>query len=59
MDKTRNSIRWLLFFSLAVVAGPVQAQLSGHNTKGDFGLQSGSQAPPGWASIAFTASAPK
>jgi hypothetical protein len=24
------------------------AQLSGHNTKGDFGLQSGTQAPPGF-----------
>lgn len=35
-----------------MVAGPVQAQLSGHNTKGDFGLQSGSQAPPGWYLVA-------
>jgi len=26
----------------------VSAQLSGHNTKGDFGLQSGTQAPPGF-----------
>lgn len=24
------------------------AQLSGHNTKGDFGLQAGTQPPPGW-----------
>jgi hypothetical protein len=28
-------------------AGPAHAQFAGHNTKGDFGLQSGSQAPPG------------
>ena len=33
-------------------AGPSQAQLSGHNTKGDFGLQSGSQAPPGFYVVA-------
>ena len=30
------------------VSNPVHAQLSGHNTKGDFGLQSGTQAPPGF-----------
>jgi hypothetical protein len=33
-------------------AGVAHAQLSGHNTKGDFGLQSGSQAPPGFYVVA-------
>jgi len=31
----------------ALLANPAHAQLNGHNTKGDFGLLSGSQAPPG------------
>jgi hypothetical protein len=29
-------------------AGPVYAGFAGHNSKGDFGLQSGSQPPPGF-----------
>ena len=33
--------------ALALCATQAQAQLLGHNTPGDFGLQSGSQAPPG------------
>jgi len=33
--------------ALALCAPQAQAQLLGHNTPGDFGLQSGSQAPPG------------
>jgi len=52
MVKPRNPIRWALFLTLAVFAGPAQAQLGGHNSKGDFGLQSGSQAPPGWYLVA-------
>ena len=36
----------LLLALLLPLAG--HAQLSGHNTKGDFGLQSGTQAPPGF-----------
>ncbi len=36
----------LLLALLFPLAG--HAQLSGHNTKGDFGLQSGTQAPPGF-----------
>jgi hypothetical protein len=52
MAKPRNPIRWLLFLTLAIFAGPAQAQLGGHNSKGDFGLQSGSQAPPGWYLVA-------
>jgi hypothetical protein len=52
MGKTRNTIRWLLFLVMAIFAGPSQGQLSGHNTKGDFGLRSGSQAPPGWYLVA-------
>jgi len=30
------------------IFNPAAAQLSGHNTKGDFGLQAGTQPPPGW-----------
>ena len=33
--------------AVALYAGQAQAQLGGHNAPGDFGLQSGSQAPPG------------
>ena len=33
--------------ALALCATQAQAQLLGHNTPGDYGLQSGSQAPPG------------
>jgi hypothetical protein len=36
----------LLLVFLLPVAG--YAQLNGHNTRGDFGLQSGTQAPPGF-----------
>ena len=45
---------WICFFLLAPLfcsAVPAQAQLSGHNSKGDFGLQSGSQAPPGFYAV--------
>ena len=42
-------VRSITLASLAclAVAVQVQAQLSGHNTKGDFGLLAGSQPPPG------------
>ncbi len=36
------------FVVLALGLNPAHAQLNGHNTKGDFGLMSGSQAPPGF-----------
>jgi len=52
MAERRFLIHWLLFLALTLFVGPAQAQLSGHNTKGDFGLQSGSQAPPGWYLVA-------
>ncbi len=52
MAERRFLIRWLLFLALTLFAGPAQAQLSGHNSKGDFGLLSGSQAPPGWYLVA-------
>jgi hypothetical protein len=42
----------LLCMATILNAGPAHAQLSGHNTKGDFGLQSGSQAPPGFYVVA-------
>ena len=49
--------RRVLLIGLAVatlLAGTtqVQAQLGGHNTKGDFGLLAGSQAPPGMYVVA-------
>jgi hypothetical protein len=40
------SISALLLIYLVPVAG--YAQLAGHNTRGDFGLQLGTQAPPGF-----------
>jgi hypothetical protein len=43
--------RALLFIALFLgwsLLNPSAAQLSGHNTKGDFGLQAGTQPPPGW-----------
>jgi hypothetical protein len=33
---------------VAVLQGTVLAQLNGHNLRGDYGLQSGTQPPPGW-----------
>ena len=36
-----------LFLSLLAIALPGRAQFAGHNTKGDMGLNAGSQAPPG------------
>ena len=38
--------------SLSLSPNLVHAQFNGHNTKGDYGLQSGSQAPPGFYLIA-------
>ncbi len=32
---------------IILIAWPAYAQFAGHNTKGDYGLQSGSQPPPG------------
>jgi hypothetical protein len=42
--------RGLLIAYCILLLGPVaaNAQLNGHNTRGDFGLQSGTQAPPGF-----------
>ncbi len=43
--------RALLFVAIFLVwslLNPSAAQLSGHNTKGDFGMLSGTQAPPGF-----------
>jgi hypothetical protein len=33
---------------VAMLQGTAFAQLNGHNLRGDYGLQSGSQPPPGW-----------
>ncbi|MGI9342072.1 MAG: SphA family protein [Gammaproteobacteria bacterium] len=43
---SRTTIAALIFALLLPVA--VNAQLNGHNSRGDFGLQSGTQAPPGF-----------
>ena len=42
----------LLCACAVLITGPAHAQFAGHNTKGDFGLQSGSQAPPGFYVVA-------
>jgi len=52
MNKRPASIVVVLMAALFCSAGPAQAQLSGHNSRGDYGLQSGSQAPPGWYLVA-------
>ena len=45
--KKRIVCLWLLLLAMLFpVAG--HAQLNGHNTKGDFGLQAGTQPPPGF-----------
>jgi hypothetical protein len=47
--KNRFVIRLFLgLASLALLPGVVLAQFNGHNLRGDYGLQSGSQPAPGW-----------
>lgn len=54
----RNNRGWILsIVALMMVttglnADPVLAGFAGHNTKGDFGLQAGSQPPPGFYVVA-------
>jgi len=51
--KERNFFVAALLGAVTIlIALPAQAQLAGHNTKGDFGLQAGSQPPPGVYAIA-------
>jgi hypothetical protein len=49
---TKTSRVWQkVIFGMAFVVmlqGTVMAQMNGHNLKGDYGLQSGSQPAPGW-----------
>jgi hypothetical protein len=52
MNKRWVLMKIALMMALFCTAFSALAQLSGHNTKGDFGLQSGSQAPPGWYLVA-------
>ena len=52
MSKRQILILPVLMAIWICVGNPVHAQLSGHNSKGDYGLQSGSQAPPGWYLVA-------
>lgn len=54
---TEGTRKWI--FSISILLGMTImcsqtsfAGFSGHNTKGDFGLQSGSQLPPGWYLVA-------
>ena len=47
-----RTLKWifttaLAFMTILLCVQPSSAGFSGHNTKGDFGLQSGSQPPPG------------
>jgi hypothetical protein len=51
-DRMAIIVTFLLFVLIVVFASPAAAQLGGHNSKGDFGLQSGTQAPPGWYVVA-------
>ncbi len=48
MPKRYHVVSGLLCLALVVAAGQAQAQFSGAHTKGDFGIQSGSQAAPGF-----------
>ena len=41
-----------LFLSITMSAGSAYAGFAGHNSKGDYGLQSASQPPPGFYLIA-------
>ena len=51
--KERNFFVAALLGAVTIlIALPAQAQLAGHNTKGDFGLQAGSQPPPGIYAVA-------
>jgi hypothetical protein len=52
MSKRQILVLPVLMAMWICVGNPVHAQLSGHNSKGDYGLQSGSQAPPGWYLVA-------
>ena len=52
MSKRQILILPVLMVMWICTGNPVHAQLSGHNSKGDYGLQSGSQAPPGWYLVA-------
>ena len=52
MSKQQVSIVVVLMATLPGLAGTVQAQLSGHNSRGDFGLLSGTMPPPGWYLVA-------
>src|SRR5210317_1862041 len=56
-EMTQRNRKWI--HTIAILLGMTimcsqtsYAGFSGHNTKGDFGLQSGSQLPPGWYLVA-------
>ena len=52
MNKRQTLLLVVLVAIWICTGGSAQAQLSGHNSKGDYGLQSGTQAPPGWYLVA-------
>jgi len=47
-SKAAFIVLWMAALFLAFIPKPVMAQLGGENVRGDMGLKSGSQAPPGW-----------
>ena len=47
----RASAFFTFFFAITFYASSVFAGFAGHNTKGDFGLQAGSQPPPGFYAV--------
>ncbi|MCK5481405.1 MAG: transporter, partial [Gammaproteobacteria bacterium] len=52
MSKRQTLILVVLTAMWICTSDFAHAQLSGHNSRGDYGLQSGSQAPPGWYLVA-------
>jgi hypothetical protein len=52
MNKRWTSTLLMLVAALFFTANTAHAQLAGHNSRGDYGLQSGTQAPPGWYLVA-------
>lgn len=47
--RNRSALRFVLGLAfLAMLPGTASGGLNGHNLRGDYGLQSGTQPPPGW-----------
>ncbi len=52
MNRRSTFAAVVLGAGLALYASQAHAQLLGHNAPGDFGLQAGTQAPPGFYLVA-------